>query len=160
MTPTLQKTFFSNAIAHGLLEPIFTANLKKGKPGNNNFGYIDNAEYTGKITYLPINGFWEFTSNGYAIGSGAFVSDSIDTIADTATPLTYLPTAIVKAYWAKVSGASYSAYAGGYVFPCPATLPNLTLGLVSYQAVVLGSYFNYLPYSGNRMLFLFLLQLF
>lgn len=93
VTPIRQKTFFSNAIAQRLPEPIFTANLKKGTPGNYNFGYIDDAEYTGKITYLPINtanGFWQFTSNGYAIGSGAFISDSIDTIADTSTPLTYL----------------------------------------------------------------------
>jgi len=152
VTPTQQKTFFFNAIAQGLPSPVFTANLKKGTPGNYNFGYIDSSEYTGSITYVPVkttNGFWEFTGNGYAIGSGSFVSSSIDAIADTGTTLLYLPAAAVKAYYAKVSGASNSAAAGGYIFPCSATLPSITLGIGSYKAVVPGSYINYAPYSGS-----------
>ena len=76
-----------------------------------------------------------------------------------------LLSALVRRNYAKVSGASISATAGGYVFPCTATLPNLTLGLGSYQAVVPGSYFNYLPYSGNCtfvsfLIFSFLFRLF
>ncbi|MCJ1438398.1 Type I transmembrane sorting receptor [Xylographa pallens] len=152
VTPNQQKTFFFNAIAQGLPSPVFTANLKKGAPGNYNFGYIDSTEYTGSITYVPVttaNGFWEFTGNGYAVGSGSFVSSSIDAIADTGTTLLYLPAAAVKAYYAKVSGASNSAAAGGYIFPCSATLPSITLGIGSYKAVVPGSYINYAPYSGS-----------
>ncbi|MCJ1404702.1 Type I transmembrane sorting receptor [Xylographa trunciseda] len=152
VTPNQQKTFFFNAIAQGLPSPVFTANLKKGTPGNYNFGYIDSSEYTGSITYVAVNtanGFWEFTGNGYAVGSGAFVSSSIDAIADTGTTLLYLPAAAVKAYYAKVSGAQNSNAAGGYIFPCSATLPSITLGIGSYKAVVPGSYINYAPYSGS-----------
>jgi len=146
-SPNPVKTFFSNAIPT-LASPLFTVNLKKGTPGNYNFGYIDSTEYTGSITYVPVNtanGFWEFTGNGYAIGSGAFVSSSIDAIADTGTTLLYLPTTVVSAYYAKVSGAKYVSSQGGYTYPCSATLPSITLGIGGYKAVVPGSYINYAP---------------
>ena len=150
-TPNKLQTFFGNAMST-LAAPLFTANLKKGQAGNYNFGYIDTTEYTGSITYVPVktnNGFWEFTGNGYAVGAGAFVSTSIDAIADTGTSLLYLPSAAVTAYYAQVSGASYSSAQGGYIFPCSATLPSITLGIGSYQAVVPGSYINYAPATGN-----------
>lgn len=146
-TPNKLKTFFSNAIPT-LAAPLFTANLKKGAPGSYNFGYIDTTEYTGAITYVPVkttNGFWEFTGNGYAVGSGAFTTASIDAIADTGTTLLYLPQAAVTAYYAKVSGAQYVSSQGGYTFPCSATLPSITLGIGAYKAVVPGSYINYAP---------------
>jgi len=152
VTPTSQKTFFSNAEL-SLPSPVFTANLKKGAVGNYNFGYIDSSEYTGSITYTTVNtanGFWEFTGSGYAVGSGSFVSSSIDGIADTGTTLLYLPTAAVKAYYAKVSGASYNSAQGGYIFSCSATLPSLTLGIGSYRAVVPGTYLNYAPVSSTK----------
>ncbi|KAI4178204.1 MAG: hypothetical protein L6R41_008491, partial [Letrouitia leprolyta] len=149
--PTKQKTFFSNARA-SLSAPLFTANLKKGKPGLYTFGYVDAAQHTGTVTYVPVNsanGFWEFTSNGYAIGSGAFVSQSIDSIADTGTTLLYLPSNVVTAYYGKVSGARYNSAQGGYTFPCSSTLPSITLGIGSYRAVVPGSYINYAPVSST-----------
>lgn len=151
-SPNQVPTFFENAIAT-LAAPLFTANLKKGAAGNYNFGYIDTSEYTGSITYVAVNtanGFWEFTGNGYAIGSGSFVSTSIDAIADTGTTLLYLPAAAVKAYYAMVSGATNSASQGGYIFPCSATLPSITLGIGSYKAVVPGSYINYAPATSTR----------
>ncbi|KAI9810108.1 MAG: Type I transmembrane sorting receptor [Pycnora praestabilis] len=149
--PVQQKTFFDNAKA-SLASPLFTANLKHNAPGNYNFGYIDSSEYAGSITYVPVNtanGFWEFTSNGYAIGSGSFVSDSIDAIADTGTTLLLLDQNIVTAYYAKVSGAKYDNTQGGYTFSCSATLPSITLGIGSYKAVVPGSLINFAPVSGN-----------
>lgn len=148
--PVQQSTFFFHAIAEGLPSPVFTANLKKGRVGNYNFGYINSAEYTGSITYVPVNtanGFWEFTSNGYAVGSGAFTSGSIDAIADTGTTLLYLPTTVVSAYYSKVSNARNSATYGGYVFPCSSALPSITLGIGTYRAVVPGSFMNYAPVS-------------
>ena len=151
VSPTKQKTFFSNVKA-SLSAPLFTANLKKGAPGSYDFGYIDATKYTGSITYVNVNtanGFWEFTSNGYAVGSGAFTSASIDAIADTGTTLLYLPTTVVSAYYARVSGASYDSTQGGYTFPCSATLPSITLGIGSYRAVVPGSYIVYAPTSGT-----------
>ena len=152
-SPNQVATFFQNAIP-SLAAPVFTANLKKGKAGNYNFGYIDSSEYTGSITYVPVkttNGFWEFTGSGYAVGSGAFVTSSIDGIADTGTTLLYLPAAAVSAYYAKVPGAVNSASQGGYIFPCSATLPSITLGIGKYKAVVPGSYISYAPAtaSGN-----------
>ena len=149
--PVQQKTFFSNAKA-SLSAPLFTANLKKGAPGTYDFGYIDASKHTGSITYVNVNtanGFWEFTSNGYAVGTGAFTSASIDAIADTGTTLLYLPSSIVSAYYAKVSGSKYDSNQGGYTFPCSATLPSITLGIGSYRAVVPGSYILYAPVSGS-----------
>ncbi|KAL9606639.1 MAG: hypothetical protein Q9179_000225 [Wetmoreana sp. 5 TL-2023] len=109
--PVKQKTFFSNA-KDSLSAPLFTVNLKKGKPGSYTFGYVDDAQHTGSVTYVPVNnanGFWEFTANGYAVGTGAFVSTSIDSIADTGTTLLYLPSSVVSAYYAKVPGAQYNS---------------------------------------------------
>lgn len=95
------------------------------------------------------NGFWEFTSTGYAVGSGSFKSSSIDGIADTGTTLLLLDDSIVSAYYAKVSGAAYDNSQGGYTFPCSATLPSFTVGIGSYKAVIPGSYMNYSPATGS-----------
>ena len=145
--PVQQKTFFTNA-KPTLSAPLFTVNLKKGAPGSYDFGFIDSAKHTGAITYVNVNaasGFWQFTSNGYAVGSGAFTNTSITAIADTGTTLLYLPTAVVSAFYAKVPGASYDSAQGGYTFPCSATLPSITLGIGTHRAVVPGSYITYAP---------------
>lgn len=98
---------------------------------------------------MPVNpskGFWEFTSNGYAIGSNAsFQQLSIDAIADTGTTLLYLPDAVVMAYYAKVPGATMNTAQGGYTYACSTKLPSITLGIGSYKAVVPGTYVNYAP---------------
>jgi hypothetical protein len=94
-------------------------------------------------------GFWEFTGAGYAVGSGSFVSSSIDAIADTGTTLLLMDDSVVSAYYAKVSGASYDSTQGGYTFPCSATLPSFTLGIGSYKAVIPGTYMNYSPATGS-----------
>ena len=149
VTPDRQETFFDN-VKSTLASPLFTADLKKGAPGSYDFGYIDASKHTGSITYVPVNtanGFWEFTCSGYAVGSGAFTSSSIDSIMDTGTTLLLLPTGAVSAYYAKVSGAKYNSAQGGYTFPCSASLPSLTLGIGTYRAVVPGSYLNYAPLS-------------
>ncbi|KAL8914794.1 MAG: hypothetical protein Q9171_000630 [Xanthocarpia ochracea] len=149
--PVKQQTFFSNAKS-SLSAPLFTANLKKGKPGTYTFGYVDASQYNGPITYVPVNstsGFWQFTCNGYAVGTTAFNSSSIDAIADTGTSLVYLPDAIVKAYYANVPNAHYNRTEGGYIYPCSATLPSFTLGIGSYKAVIPGSYITYSAGDNN-----------
>ena len=151
VTPDKQQTFFANAES-SLDAPLFTANLKKGEPGSYNFGYIDDTEYTGEITYTGVDnsqGFWGFTASGYQIGTGKAVSDSFTSIADTGTSLLLLPDAIVSAYYAQVNGAANSASDGGYVFDCSTTLPDLTLTIAGYNAVVPGSYINYAPTTGS-----------
>ena len=153
--PNQQKTFFANAES-SLNSPLFTANLKKGAPGSYNFGYIDSSEYTGDITYTAVDnsqGFWGFTSSGYTVGKGSPVSESIPAIADTGTSLLLLPDDLVSAYYAQVSGSSNSQTDGGYIFGCNTALPDLTLQIEGYAAVVPGSYMNYAPASESGSCF-------
>ncbi|KAI1274999.1 secreted aspartic proteinase precursor [Xylaria sp. FL0933] len=152
VSPTQQKTWFDN-IKSSLDSPLFAVDFKAGGvPGTYDFGFLDSSKYTGSITYASVStrqGFWEFTASGYAVGSGSFKSSSIDGIADTGTTLLYLPSTIVSAYYAQVSGAKNNAQAGGYVFPCSASLPNFTFGVGSARITIPGSYINYAPYSGS-----------
>lgn len=155
VTPNQQQTFFANAES-SLESPLFTANLKKGAPGSYNFGYIDSSEYTGDIAYTAVDnsqGFWGFTSSGYTVGSGSAVTESIPAIADTGTSLLLLPDDVVSAYYAQVSGSSNSQTDGGYIFDCTAALPDLTLQIEGYSAVVPGSYMNYAPASASGSCF-------
>ncbi|KAK3361292.1 aspartic-type endopeptidase-like protein [Lasiosphaeria ovina] len=145
VSPTKQKTWFTN-VKPQLTSPLFTADLKHQAPGTYTFGAIDTSKYTGTITYTSVStsqGYWTFTSSGYAVGTAAFVSTSISGIADTGTTLLYLPTTIVRAYYNKVSGSSNSNTYGGYIFPCSATLPTFTFGIGSARIVIPAAYLNY-----------------
>ena len=86
-----------------------------------------------------------FTSSGYQIGSGSFSSTRVSGIADTGTTLLLLPTAVVKAYYAKVSGAVNSNSLGGWVFSCTTTLPDFTFGVGSARIRIPGSFINFAP---------------
>lgn len=90
------------------------------------------------MTYTP-----KQTASGYAIGTAATVSTSISGIADTGTTLAYLPAAIVKAYYAKVTGSSSSSSVGGYIFPCTATLPSFSFVVGGVTITIPASYMNY-----------------
>ncbi len=151
VTPDQQQTFFSNA--ETLLDsPLFTANLKKGQPGSYNFGYIDTTEYNGDITYTAVDssqGFWGFTASSYTVGTARAVTESIAAIADTGTSLLLLPDDIVAAYYAQVKNSQNSAAEGGYIFACDITLPDFTVSIGGYEAVVPGAYMNYAPVSAG-----------
>ena len=155
VTPDKQQTFFANA--ESLLDaPLFTANLKKGQPGNYNFGYIDNTEYTGTVSYTAVDnsqGFWSYTTDSYTIASGSPVTGSIQSIADTGTTLLLVDDSIVSAYYGQVQGSSNSQSDGGYVFPCSATLPDISFTIGSYTGTVPGSYINYAPASASGSCF-------
>lgn len=143
--PTQQKTFFENA-SPNLASPLFTVNLKKGAAGNYNFGFIDRTEYSGSITYTPVDssaGFWRFTASGFKVGNTAFNGTSWTAIADTGTSLLLLPDSIVSAYYRRVTGAAYDSSQGGYTFPCSSTLPSFTFGIGSYRGVIPGPFLNY-----------------
>ncbi|GKT64158.1 secreted aspartic proteinase precursor [Colletotrichum tofieldiae] len=147
--PTQQTTFFDTAKSK-LTAPLFTADLKHNKAGKYNFGYIDTAAYTGSIAYTSVNsanGWWQFTSSGYQVGSNSFVTSSITGIADTGTTLLLLPNAVVTAYYSKITGAKYDSSQGGYTFPCSATVPSFTFGVGTARVTIPGSYLNYAPIS-------------
>ncbi|ORY57147.1 eukaryotic aspartyl protease [Pseudomassariella vexata] len=152
VTPNQQKTFFDSALTD-LASPLFTANLKKSEAGNYNFGFIDKTEFTGDISFVAVNvssGFWLFESEGFAVGTSGTVSAAHQAIADTGTTLMLLPQEIVDAYYAQVEGAQNAvATAGGYVYPCTATLPDYTAMIGDYQAVIPGDFVNFSPVDGD-----------
>ena len=66
---------------------------------------------------------------------------------DTGTTLLLLEDTIVSDYYKKVDGAQNDDSAGGYVFPCDADLPDFTVTIGSYDAVVPGKHIKYAPVS-------------
>ena len=131
--------------------------------GNYNFGFIDPTEFTGPLSFVDINstaGFWQFEATGFSIGSASNSSNSTSSmfvplghtaIADTGTTLLMLPSALTQAYYWQVPGAKSSAQVGGWVFPCNATLPDLTLHIGTYKAVVPGELVKYAPVDTDSL---------
>lgn len=116
--------------------------------GNYNFGFIDNTEFTGDISFTPVNnsqGFWAFNSEGFSVGTGAAQDMPHQAIADTGTTLMLMPEAIVEAYYAQVPGATNNAQVGGFVFSCNATLPSFTANIGGYKAVIPGDIIRFAP---------------
>lgn len=147
VSPTPQTTFF-DTVKKDLASPLFAVTLKYHAAGSYDFGFIDSTKYTGTITYVNVDtsqGFWEFTSTGYAIGTGAETKTNIVAIGDTGTTLAYLPTAVVQAYYGKVTGAQNSRSEGGWIFPCTATLPDFTLTVGGVKQTIPGKHINYAP---------------
>jgi aspergillopepsin I len=147
--PVKQNTFFDNAM-NDLASPVFTANLKKQEEGNYNFGYINQSEYTGQITYTDVDnsrGFWGFNPSGYQVGNQAFNGTSWFAIADTGTSLLLLPTDMVHIYWSAVAGAAFDTSQGGYTYPCNNTPPAFTFGVGDYRGVIPGNFMNYAQIS-------------
>lgn len=146
--PTPQTTFFET-VKSQLAAPLFAVDLKYHAAGSYDFGYIDKSKYTGTITYINADnsqGFWGFSATAYSVGTTT-TKATITGILDTGTTLIYTDAAIVKAYYAKVSGAKVDNTQGGYVFPCSATLPNFSITVGGVQQVVPGKYVNYAPIS-------------
>ena len=85
-------------------------------------------------------GLWQIGSSGYAVGNGPSQYIDFDAIVDTSFPFVFLDDNIVNAYYAAVTGANVSS--GVWVFPCSATLPDLTLIIGGYDAVIHGPYMN------------------
>jgi hypothetical protein len=145
--PDKQTTYFDN-IKSQLAKPVLTANLKKGKPGNYNFGYINASEYTGNIQYAAINPqspLWEISVSGYRVGSNDtnYVARVWNAIADTGTSLLLAPDDIVNAYYKQVNGSNLDPNYGMMVVPCNATLPDFAFGLGTYRGIIPGAYINY-----------------
>ncbi|KAK0661285.1 Aspartic protease SNP2 [Lasiodiplodia hormozganensis] len=151
--PRPQRTLF-NSISSQLPKPLFTSLLKHNAPGSYDFGYVDTTKYTGAITYANVstaNGWWQFTSQGYSIGSGAAVSQAVSAVVDTGTTLMVMPSNIVNAYYAKVAGAGYSSAYGAWVYPCASSMPNFNLIVNGAAQTIPGNLMTYGPidYNGN-----------
>ncbi|RMD43759.1 hypothetical protein DV735_g1338, partial [Chaetothyriales sp. CBS 134920] len=152
VSPDQQTTLFQTSINEGLLsKPLFTADLKKGKPGTYDFGYIDSSKYTGNITYAKVDnsdGFWSFTADGFG-HANSFKSYSFNGIADTGTTLLLLDDLVVDTYYSHVSGAYYDWDQGGYVFPSSTTLPTLVIGINGHKFDIPGDFLRYAPVDSS-----------
>lgn len=152
--PGPQKTFFDN-IAPDLEEPVFTSLLRSGGIGEYEFGAIDQSKYTGTLVNISVdssNGYWQFDTKLFAVGSGSLqsVADTPTAIADTGTSLMLVSEQILNAYYGQVQNAQYSPSAGGYIYPCSAELPSLTVALGDkYQATIPGSLIKFAEIGTN-----------
>ncbi|CAI6097779.1 hypothetical protein V2G26_009239 [Clonostachys chloroleuca] len=143
--PTQQHSYFEN-ILDSLKEPVFTANLQKGRPGNYNFGYIDNKEHIGNITYAPLlsdTPFWEVNVTGYQVDGSPYQPVVWNALVDTGTSLLILPENIVNEYYTSVEGAAFDPRRGMMLFPCEVQLPDFYFGIGEYRGKVPGHYINY-----------------
>ena len=146
--PQQQKTFFENVQA-SLEQPVFTANLKHGVAGAYEFGAIDDSQFQGQLSNTPVDssqGFWQFASAQFAVGSGAPQTASGGSgiaIADTGTSLMLVDAPVAKAYYSQVQGAQLSTQVGGFIFPCSTSLPNFSVAVGSTMATVPGSLINF-----------------
>ena len=147
--PDPQVTYIQN-IQDQLAEALFTANLLKGQPGNYNFGYVDNSEYTGNITYTPIDvhtPLYQVSVEGYQVGSEDYRSYAWDSIVDTGTSQLLMPRTIVDNYYSDVSDVGMDPYTNMRIFPCSAKLPDFYFGIGNHRGLVPGSYINYGNYN-------------
>lgn len=146
--PEQQKTFFDN-IRPSLAEPLFTANLRHASVGAYEFGRIDKSQFKGDLAYTPIDssrGFWEFSSNSFAVGNGPVQSNpaASPAIADTGTSLMLVDDAVAKAYWGSVPGSFLDSAHKNYLFPCDSSLPDFHIALGdNYLATIPGELINF-----------------
>ncbi|KAI1653755.1 acid protease [Daldinia decipiens] len=145
--PAPQKTFFDN-VKSSLAEPVFTADLRAQAVGAYEFGRIDTSKFTGDMTFVPVNttdGFWQFTSEKFAINGGTPQTSTAgaQAIADTGTTLLLADPAVTQAYYAQVDGAVDDQQQGGFTFPCNAQLPDLQLDVGGTMATVKGADINF-----------------
>ncbi|EAS34957.1 aspartic protease PEP3 [Coccidioides immitis RS] len=133
--PQQQKSFFTN-LAANLDEPVLAAQLKKGAPGSYEFGAIDETKFNGDLVTIPVNnsrGFWEVKSTMFKVGKDEqlrrITKGVGSAIADTGTTLMLVNEDIVNAYYDQVDNARSVYAAGGFIFPCNATLPDLYVSL-------------------------------
>ncbi|KAI1371440.1 acid protease [Hypoxylon crocopeplum] len=145
--PQQQKTFFDNVMS-SLAEPLFTADLRAQAAGAYEFGRVDTSKFTGDMTWVPVNttdGFWQFTSEQFAIDGGEPQTSTAgaQAIADTGTTLLLADPAVAQAYYAQVDGAVDDEQQGGFTFPCDAQLPDLQLDVGGNMATVKGTDINF-----------------
>lgn len=143
--PSRQLTYFDN-IKGQLAEPLFTANLRSRKPGNFNFGYIDQSEFIGNIKYVDIDPrtpFFKIDLTGFRVGSGSYSPLTFESIVDTGTSLLLLPQEVLDSYYSQVDGAGLDPTYGMVVFPCNSDLPDFEFGIGDYRGRIPGHFMKY-----------------
>lgn len=152
--PQQQKTFFDNVMP-SLAMPVFTADLRKAAVGSYEFGNIDATKFNGTMAWIPVNttqGFWQFASTKFAVGTGAPQAGNPigQAIADTGTTLIIADPTVVNGYYSQVPSAQNNAQVGGITVDCNAQLPDLMLAVGdNYMARVKGSDINFAQVQGN-----------
>lgn len=138
-----QKTFFDNILPE-LDLPVFTADLDPDGTGVYEFGKIDATKFVGEMAWIPVNsssGFWQFPSASFAVGNQTFRNRAAsDAIADTGTSLLLVDQVVAETYYAQVAGAEENASVGGFIYPCDAELPDISVAIGDeYMAVIPGN---------------------
>lgn len=155
--PQQQKTFFDNVMP-SLAQPVFTADLRKAAVGAYTFGNIDATKFNGTMAWVPVNttqGFWQFPSTKFAVGTGAAQASNPvgQAIADTGTTLIIADPTVVQGYYSQIPSAQNNAQVGGVTVDCNAQLPDLMLAVGdNYMARVKGSDINFAQVQGNSKL--------
>ncbi|KAM7210183.1 Aspartic peptidase domain containing protein [Rhypophila decipiens] len=145
-------------IKDDLVSPVFTANLKHSIEGNYNFGYLNASEYipNPNSPVDPKSVYWTFLATGYGVGPPSLmaINRTYTAIADTGTTLLLVPSQIVRAYYARVTGSVYDPFWAAMIFPCEAELPDFSFyigpGGSTYRGVVPGRYMNYVSFNGSH----------
>lgn len=146
--PVQQKTFFDN-IQAGLVEPLFTVNLRHAEVGAYEFGRIDPSKFQGSLIFTPVDssrGFWEIQSSSFAIGDGEIQSNikASPAIADTGTSLMLVDDEVAEAYWSQVAGARFDQDQQAFIFPCDSDLPDFHVALgAEYMGTIPGELMNF-----------------
>lgn len=140
---TPQKTFFDN-VMNDLDMPVFTADLDPDGTGVYEFGKIDATKFEGEMAWVPVKaetGFWQFPSTKFAVGDQVFENpQGSDAIADTGTSLLLVDQQVAEAYYSQVQGAQLNAQVGGFIYPCGAKLPDMSVAIGdTYMAKIPGS---------------------
>ncbi|KAL6710415.1 hypothetical protein ACN47E_009361 [Coniothyrium glycines] len=140
---TPAKTFFDNVMPT-LDMPVFTADLNPDGTGVYEFGKIDATKFTGDMAWIPVKadtGFWQFPSTKFAVGDQLFSNpQGSDAIADTGTSLLLVDQQVAEAYYSQVQGAQLNQQVGGFIYPCGATLPDMSVAIGdSYMATIPGN---------------------
>ncbi|KAK0732040.1 penicillopepsin [Lasiosphaeris hirsuta] len=152
--PQQQKTFFDNVLP-SLAEPVFTADLRPHAVGAYEFGRIDTSKFVGDMAWIPVNtsdGFWQFATSGFSVGSpdGLTSVPTTQAIADTGTTLMLVSQEVADGYYSQVKGAKNDEEAGGVTIPCDAELPDLFVDVGGvYTARVKGEDIRFAPMQGN-----------
>ncbi|KAH7980718.1 hypothetical protein HPB49_018541 [Dermacentor silvarum] len=137
---------FDNMVAQGVAaKPVFSVYLDRNTSDPNGgevlFGGIDEAHYTGNITYVPVTrkGYWQFHMDSVIVGTNvSFCNGGCEAIADTGTSLIAGPSSEIQKLNMAIGAAPFTA--GEYIVSCKSipNLPNITFTLNGEEFMLQG----------------------